>query len=85
MKIKSNIAISDSGFVFNPSTGESFSVNPIGIQLITMIKADKSFDEISKEVLLDFHVEAATFEKDYHDFVKQMEINNLIDREEDEA
>ncbi len=31
MNVKKDIAISDSGFVFDPTTGESYSVNPIGV------------------------------------------------------
>jgi len=41
MNIKKNIALSDSGFIFNPSTGESFSMNPIGLEIITMLKEGK--------------------------------------------
>ena len=39
MKIKTNIALSDSGFLFNPSTGDSYSVNPIGQEIA--IKRDQ--------------------------------------------
>jgi len=85
MKIKSNIAISESGFVFNPSTGESFSVNPIGIELIHMIRSNKSFSEISREILLNYKTDEITFEKDYHDFIKQLEYNNVIEKEGNEA
>lgn len=85
MKIKNNIAISDSGFVFNPSTGESYSVNPIGIEMINMIKEGKSFEEISKVMLLKYNTDKTTFEKDYNDFIHQLKQQSLIDAEENET
>jgi hypothetical protein len=69
MKIKKNIALSDSGFIFNPSTGESFSVNPIGVEILKMLKEGKDKDAI-KEVILDkYQTDDATFERDFYDFV----------------
>ena len=65
MKINKNIAISDTGFVFNPLNGESFSINPIGVEIINLMKEDKSFDDIMKTVVTKYNVEGATLEKDY--------------------
>lgn len=72
MKIKKNIAISDSGFIFNPSTGESFSVNPIGVEIIKMLKQEKSKDAIKEFILEKFQTDDATFERDFYDFVNIM-------------
>jgi len=69
MNIKKNIALSDSGFIFNPSSGESFSVNPIGVEIINMLKDGKEKDEIKSEILNKYVTDDATFERDYYDFV----------------
>jgi hypothetical protein len=69
MKIKKNIALSDSGFIFNPSTGESFSVNPIGAEMLKMLKDGKEKDDIKKAILEKYQTDDATFERDYYDFV----------------
>lgn len=82
MKINKNIAISDTGFVFNPLNGESFSVNPIGVEIFDMMKEDKSFEEILKTMLSKYNVEEATFEKDYFDFVTIFKHHNLIETNE---
>ncbi len=82
MKIKENIAISESGYLFNPSTGESFIVNPLGMELLQLIKKGNSFEEISKEILARFSVDSATFEKDYHDFLHQLRQFLLIGSDE---
>lgn len=69
MKIKKNIALSDSGFIFNPSTGESFSVNPVGVEIIKMLKEGKEKDDIREAILDRYQTDEATFERDYYDFV----------------
>jgi hypothetical protein len=50
MKISKNIAISDAGLVFNPVTGESFSVNPIGVEIINLMREGKSVKAISESL-----------------------------------
>ena len=50
MKIHSNLAVSDSGFIFNPSNGDSFSTNLVGAELIRLLKEGKSLTEIKKEI-----------------------------------
>ena len=68
MKITEEIKISDNGFVFNSNTGDSFNLNPSGLELIKMIAASKEFDEIKEAFLLKFEVDDLTFEKDFYEF-----------------
>ena len=68
MQINKNIAISDSGFIFNPSTGDSFSTNQVGMEIIRLLKENKSKEELIQEVVSKFNVAAATVEKDLADF-----------------
>lgn len=68
MKIKKNIALSDSGFIFDPSSGNSFTTNPIGLQIIQLLKQGKSQEEIEKEIREEYAVDATTFERDFFDF-----------------
>jgi len=82
MKIKRDIAISDSGLVFNPMNGESFSVNPIGMEIFNLLKDQKSFDEIAEKLKGKFEVEQNTFEKDFVDFTSMLKQYELL---EDEA
>jgi hypothetical protein len=82
MKLKDNIAISDSGYVFNPSTGESFVLNPLGMEVLMMIKKGKDFSEISSGILKNYSTDAATFEKDYLDFIHQLRQNLLVIHDE---
>lgn len=79
MHIKSDIAISDSGFVFVPATGESFNVNPIGAEVIQMLKENKSIEDISEQIMDKYNTDAATVEKDVGDFVAMLKQFSLID------
>jgi hypothetical protein len=38
MRLKKNIAVSESGFVFDPNTGDSFSLNKIGLEIVESLK-----------------------------------------------
>jgi hypothetical protein len=83
LKINKNIAISDSGFVFNPVNGESFSVNPIGAEIISLMKTGQAYDEIEQSLMNKYSVEITTFERDYFDFIGLLKQHNLIDTNEE--
>ncbi len=81
MNIKKEIAISDSGFVFDPTTGESYSVNQIGVEILTLLKEGNDRKEISDFVLQKYEIDADTFENNYYDFINMLKKFNLIDAE----
>ncbi len=78
MKIKSNLAVSDSGFIFNPSNGDSFSTNSVGADIVRLLKAGNSFEAIKKEIVDKYEVDDILFEKDFHDFVSQLQDYYLV-------
>jgi hypothetical protein len=82
MKLQKNVAISEAGLLFNPVTGESFSVNPIGVEILNLIREEKNPDQIGKAILEKYSTDQATFEKDYHDFIGILEHHNLLERHE---
>lgn len=82
IKIKSSIAISETGFLFMPNTGDSFSVNPIGIEIIDLLRQGKSEKEVKKAILAKFETDEATLEKDYYDFLNQLKQHNVTESDE---
>lgn len=68
MKIIPEVKISDNGFVFNSKTGDSFSLNPSGLELIKMIADEKELDEIKEAFLTKYDVDDLSFEKDFYEF-----------------
>lgn len=80
MKLKKNIATSEAGFVFNPGTGDSFSVNNTGAEILAMFKENKSQHEIVENISLRYEVEMSQLEKDLDDFVSQLYGYNLLEK-----
>jgi hypothetical protein len=69
VKIKKNIAISDSGFVFDPGSGDSYSLNPSGLEIVQLIKSGKDFKEILETITEKYEVDRDSFERYYFDFI----------------
>ena len=82
MKIKKNIALSDTGFVFNPASGDSFSVNPIGLEIMKLLQENKSHEVIKKHLLENYSVDKDTIEKDFYDFAKMLEQFKVTESDE---
>jgi hypothetical protein len=78
MKLKKNIATSEEGFIFNPGTGDSFSTNPIGAEIIALLKADKSIAVIIDTMCAKYDVDRSQFEKDLDDFKSQLVDSNIL-------
>jgi hypothetical protein len=72
MDIKKNIAISDSGFVFNPNNGDSFTLNPIGLEIVRLIQEGLSDKSIVEHIMADYNIDESTAEKDLYDFKKSI-------------
>ncbi|MCD6598291.1 MAG: PqqD family protein [Bacteroidales bacterium] len=81
MKLKKNIAISESGFVFDPSSGDSFSLNPVAIEIMEYLKTDKAYEEINQLILEKYDVDQTTFERYYYDFINTLRQFDLLNNE----
>jgi hypothetical protein len=79
MQLRKNIATSESGFIFNPATGDSFSANPLASEIITLLKQGLSASEIKKNIQEKYDVENGQLEKDWDDFLLQLRDANLLD------
>ena len=79
MRIKKNIAISDTGFVFNPTTGDSYSINQVGREILAYLGGDKSKDEIVSLMTSEYDIDAPSFEKYFFDFLSMLRQFELLD------
>lgn len=84
MNIKNDIAISDSGFVFNPATGESFTVNPIGAKIIQLIREKKSSEETVKFITEQYNIDDKSAENDLNDFISMLKQYEILTLDEGE-
>ncbi|MCG6188218.1 PqqD family protein [Maribellus maritimus] len=80
MKIAVEVKISNNGFVFNSKTGDSFNLNPFGLELIKNIQAGKDFDFIKKEMLEKYDVDDLTFEKDFYEFCALLKHHQILEQ-----
>ena len=79
MQLKKNIAISESGFVFDPSSGDSFSLNPVGMEILEYLKEGKDLNEITGIMTKNYEIDADSFEKYFYDFIGTLKQFGLIE------
>lgn len=72
MKLKRNIAISESGFLFDPSSGESYSINPIGMEILELLSQGQSREQITQSITNQYEIDPTDFEKYYFDFLNML-------------
>jgi hypothetical protein len=84
MRIKKNIAVSDTGFVFNPTTGDSYSMNQVGREILDYLSESKSLEEIKALMTERYDVDEASFEKYYFDFLSMLRQYELLDEEDED-
>ncbi|MCF8345843.1 MAG: PqqD family protein [Bacteroidales bacterium] len=84
MKLKENIAVSKSGFLFDPDSGESFSVNSTGKEILQYLSKGMSISEIESSIFDEYEVEQKTFRRYMDDFAHTLRRFNLLENEVDE-
>jgi hypothetical protein len=82
MRLKRNIAISESGFLFDPTGGESYSLNELGLEIINLLREKRSNQEITSLITDKYDVEKDDFEKYYYDFLGMLKQFKLLEDEE---
>jgi len=84
MKLKKNIAVSETGFIFDPTSGDSYTLNPIGMEIVTLLKEGLDPEVISGRILEKYDVEKGVLERYLYDFFGQLKQYQLIE-EDDES
>ena len=84
MKLRENIAVSESGFLFDPNSGESFSVNATGRVILKLLAKGMSLAEIETSVQSEYDIDEKTFNRYMDDFLHTLRRLNLIEPETDE-
>ena len=82
MQIKRNIAVSETGFVFDPTSGESYTINNVGQEIMALMKDGKTPREISAVMCKEYEIDPAGFEKYFYDFTGMLRQFQLIEEDE---
>ena len=81
VRVKNSLTINDNGFVFDPVTGESFTLNPVGLEMLRLLVEGQSKEEIKNHYLENYEIDKWSFEKAYLDFIALLEKNHLINHD----
>jgi hypothetical protein len=79
MRVRKNIAISDEGFLFNPTTGDSFSTNSIGADIVLLMKKDVLLSEVVDTICAKYDVDKTLFERDLEEYMLQLKDYSILE------
>jgi len=71
--------MSKEGFIFDPETGNSYTVNQTGLFILELLKEGKSQDEIVDALTKEFEVSPEEAQRDLIDFLEQLRLFGLLE------
>ena len=66
------LAMNDSGFVFDPVNGDSFTVNSCGLTVLRLLKDGQSLSDVLDCVTKEYKIDTRKAERDILDFIVQL-------------
>lgn len=62
------LAISESGFVFDPVSGHHFTLNETGLELLRRLQQDNALEPLMEQLTQEYDVSKRTLERDIMEF-----------------
>ena len=72
------LMINDGGFAFNPQTGQTYSINPTGVDVIHWLNEGFGLDKVIVRMQDEFEIDEFTATQDFHSFVDSLRQNGLL-------
>jgi hypothetical protein len=72
------LAVSESGLIFDPTTGTIYTSNSIGLLILSALREGKEDLEIRNLILNDYDVDELTAERDLYDFYNQLRGSGMV-------
>jgi hypothetical protein len=72
------LAISESGLIFDPATGSIYTSNPVGLLILGALKEGKEAVDIRNMVVKNYEIDEQTAERDIYDFYSQLHSSGVI-------
>ena len=66
------LALSDSGFLFDPRSGQSYSLNPTAVEALEMLRLGLSLRQAAEELSKNYATEAEQAQSCLESFVHQL-------------
>ena len=67
------LAVSESGFVFDPVSGQSFSVNETGLVVLHLAQQEQDFDKLVEQLAEQFDASILEINRDVQDFINRLQ------------
>jgi len=73
--VLNRLAISESGFVFDPASGHNFTVNVSGLVLLRLLLKHQRLDQILNELEAEYDASRRELERDVVEFISAVKEN----------
>lgn len=73
------MAMNESGFLFDPQTGVSYTTNTTGLEIIRLVKEDQVAEEIKEAIIEKYDVSPEEAERDIIDFMELLKSKGFVD------
>jgi hypothetical protein len=67
------LAVSESGFVFDPVSGQSFSVNETGLVVLHLAQQEQDLDKLVEQLAEQFDASILEINRDVQDFINRLQ------------
>jgi hypothetical protein len=67
------LALSESGFVFDPVSGQSFSVNDTGLVILRLAQHQDDIEQLTEQLLEQFDAGSVEIKRDVQDFIHRLQ------------
>jgi hypothetical protein len=65
--------VSESGFVFDPVSGQSFSVNETGLVVLHLAQQEQDLDKLVEQLAEQFDASILEINRDVQDFINRLQ------------
>jgi hypothetical protein len=73
-----DLAVSETGFIFDPYSGATFTVNETGLDIVTALREGRRVDEIVEGLRAAFAGTTPEVTEDVHDFLRALQQHGLL-------
>ena len=73
-----NLAIAESGYIFDPASGHSYTANETAVFIINELKHEKNSEEICESLCDEYDIDENSAENDIMRVIEQLQANFLI-------
>jgi hypothetical protein len=66
------LAINESGFVFDPVTGRSYTINETGLSVLKRFTSDDNEESVFKQLAFEYGIDTSEIKRDIAEFVIEL-------------